>query len=81
MSRRDHQRDSNAARMASPRVLIAGFIVTNMTRPNRAVARLYKKHGRAVDQGRKMAWLSCRRFRSNEVRPARGRAVVAGAEG
>lgn len=54
-----------------PRV---GFIVTNMTLPNRAVVRFYNKRGTAeqwIKEGKqavKMTRLSCHRFRSNEVR-------------
>ena len=54
-----------------PRV---GFIVTNLTLPNRTVVRFYNKRGTAeqwIKEGKqavKMARLSCHRFRSNEVR-------------
>ena len=54
-----------------PRV---GFIVTNLTQPNRAVVRFYNKRGTAeqwIKEGKqvvKMTRLSCHRFRSNEVR-------------
>jgi hypothetical protein len=54
-----------------PRV---GFIVTNLTLPNRAVVRFYDKRGTAEQwikegkQAMKMTRLSCHRFRSNEVR-------------
>ena len=54
-----------------PRV---GFIVTNLTLPNRAVVRFYNKRGTAeqwIKEGKqavKMTGLSCHRFRSNEVR-------------
>jgi hypothetical protein len=54
-----------------PRV---GFIVTNLTLPNRAVVRFYNKRGTAeqwIKEGKqavKMTRLSCHRFRSNEVR-------------
>ena len=54
-----------------PRV---GFIVTNLTLPNRAVVRLYNKRGTAeqwIKEGKqavKMTRLSCHKFRSNEVR-------------
>ncbi len=54
-----------------PRV---GFIVTNLTRPSRAVVRFYNKRGTAeqwIKEGKqavKMTRLSCHRFRSNEVR-------------
>ena len=51
-----------------------GFIVTNLTLPNRAVVRFYNKHGTAeqwIKEGKqsvKMTRLSCHKFRSNEVR-------------
>ena len=51
-----------------------GFIVTNLTLPNRAVVRFYNKRGTAeqwIKEGKqavKMTRLSCHRFRSNEVR-------------
>jgi len=54
-----------------PRV---GFIVTNLTRPNRAVVRFYNKRGTAeqwIKEGKQAThWtrLSCHRFRANEVR-------------
>ncbi len=54
-----------------PRV---GFIVTNMTRPSRSVARFYNQPGTAeqwIKEGKQAAhWtrLSCHRFRANEVR-------------
>lgn len=54
-----------------PRV---GFIVTNLTLPNRAVVRFYNKRGTAeqwIKEGKpaaKVTRLSCHRFRSNEVR-------------
>ena len=63
-----------------PRV---GFIVTNLTLPSRVVVRFYNKRGTAeqwIKEGKqavelkegkqavKMTRLSCRRFRSNEVR-------------
>jgi hypothetical protein len=54
-----------------PRV---GFIVTNLETDSRAVVRFYNKRGTAeqwIKEGKqavKMARLSCRRFRSNEVR-------------
>ncbi|MBI1955336.1 MAG: IS1380 family transposase [Acidobacteria bacterium] len=54
-----------------PRV---GFIVTNLTLPNRAVVRFYNKRGTAeqwIKEGKqavKMTRLSCHRFRSKEVR-------------
>ena len=54
-----------------PRV---GFIVTNLETPSRAVVRFYNKRGTAeqwIKEGKqavKMMWLSCHRFRSNEVR-------------
>ena len=54
-----------------PRV---GFIVTNLTLPNRAVVRFYNKRGTAEQwskegkQAVKMTRLSCHKFRSNEVR-------------
>jgi Transposase DDE domain group 1 len=54
-----------------PRV---GFIVTNLTLPNRAVVRFYNKRGTAeqwIKEGKLAAhWtrLSCHRFRANEVR-------------
>ena len=54
-----------------PRV---GFIVTNLTLPNRAVVRFYNKRGTAeqwIKEGKqavKMTRLSCHKFRSNEVR-------------
>ena len=54
-----------------PRV---GFIVTNLTLPNRGVVRFYNKRGTAeqwIKEGKqavKMTRLSCHRFRSNEVR-------------
>ena len=41
-----------------PRV---GFIVTNLTAPNRAVVRFYNRRGTAA-----MTRLSCHRFRANE---------------
>ena len=56
-----------------PRV---GFIVTNLETPSRAVVRFYNKRGRAeqwIKEGKqavKMTRLSCRRFRSNQVRLA-----------
>lgn len=55
-----------------PRV---GFIVTVLTLPSRAVVRFYNKRETAekwIKEGKhavKMARLSCRQFRSNEVRP------------
>jgi hypothetical protein len=54
-----------------PRV---GFIVTNLTLPSRAVVRFYNKRGTAeqwIKEGKQavnMTRLSCRLFRSNEVR-------------
>ena len=54
-----------------PRV---GFIVTNLETDSRAVVRFYNKRGTAeqwIKEGKqavKMTRLSCRRFRSNEVR-------------
>jgi hypothetical protein len=54
-----------------PRV---GFIVTNLSLPNRAVVRFYNKRGTAeqwIKEGKQAAhWtrLSCHRFRANEVR-------------
>jgi hypothetical protein len=56
-----------------PRV---GFIVTNLETPSRAVVCFYNKRGTAeqwIKEGKqavKMTRLSCRRFRSNQVRPA-----------
>ena len=52
----------------------AGFIVTNLETPSRAVVRFYNKRGTAeqwIKEGKqavKMTRLSCHRFRSNEVR-------------
>ena len=54
-----------------PRV---GFIVTNMTLPSRSVVRFYNKRGTAeqwIKEGKQAThwtWLSCHRFRANEVR-------------
>jgi len=54
-----------------PRV---GFVVTNLGADSRAVVRFYNKRGTAeqwIEEGKravKMTRLSCRRFRSNEVR-------------
>ena len=54
-----------------PRV---GFMVTNLTLPNRAVVRFYNKRGTAeqwIKEGKQavnMTRLSCHKFRSNEVR-------------
>jgi len=54
-----------------PRV---GFIVRNLSLPSRAVVRFYNKPGTAeqwIKEGKqavKMTWLSCHRFRANEVR-------------
>jgi hypothetical protein len=54
-----------------PRV---GFIVTNLSAPNRAVVRFYNKRGMAeqwIKEGKQavaMTRLSCHRFRANEVR-------------
>jgi hypothetical protein len=54
----------------------AGFIVTNLELPGRAVVRFYNKRGTAeqwIKEGKqavKMTRLSCHRFRSNEVRLA-----------
>ena len=51
-----------------------GFIVTNLTLPNRAVVRFYNKRSTAeqwIKEGKqavKMTRLSCHKFRSNEVR-------------
>jgi hypothetical protein len=47
-----------------------GFIVTNLSLPNRAVVRFYNKRGTAEQCKRavRMTRLSCHRFRSNEVR-------------
>jgi hypothetical protein len=51
----------------------AGFIVTNLETPSRAVVRFYNKRGTAeqwIKEGKqavKMTRLSCHRFRSNEV--------------
>jgi hypothetical protein len=51
-----------------------GFVVTNLTLPSRAVVRFYNKRGTAeqwIKEGKqavRMTRLSCRRFRSNEVR-------------
>jgi hypothetical protein len=51
-----------------------GFIVTNLETDNRAVVRFHNKRGTAEQwtkegkQAVKMTRLSCRRFRSNEVR-------------
>ena len=53
-----------------------GFIVTNLETPSRAVVRFYNKRGTAeqwIKEGKlavKMTWLSCHRFRSNQVRLA-----------
>jgi hypothetical protein len=53
-----------------------GFVVTNLTLPSRAVVRFYNKRGTAeqwIKEGKqavKMTRLSCRGFRSNEVRLA-----------
>ena len=50
-----------------------GFLVTNLTLPSRAVARVYNKRGTAeqwIKEGKqavKMTRLSCHRFLSNEV--------------
>ena len=55
----------------SPRV---GFTVTKLSRPSRAVVRLYNKRGTAeqwIKEGKQAAhWtrLSCYRFRANEAR-------------
>ena len=55
----------------APRV---GFIVTNLTLPNRAVVRFYNQRGTTeqwIKEGKqavKMTRLSCHKFRSNEVR-------------
>jgi hypothetical protein len=52
----------------------AGFIVTNLSAPNRAVVRFYNKRGMAeqwIKEGKQtvaMTRLSCHRFRANEVR-------------
>jgi len=52
----------------------AGFIVTNLTPPSRAVVWFYDKRGTAeqwikeAKQAVKMTRLSCHRFRSDEVR-------------
>jgi hypothetical protein len=54
-----------------PRV---GFIVTNLSPPNRAIVRFYNKRGTAeqwIKEGKQAAhWtrLSCNRFRANEAR-------------
>jgi hypothetical protein len=54
-----------------PRV---GFIATNLTLPSQAVMRVYNKRGtveqwiKESTQAVKITWLSCHRFRSNEVR-------------
>ncbi len=54
-----------------PRV---GFIVTNLSLPNRAIVRFYNKGGTAeqwIKEGKQAThWtrLSCHRFRANEVR-------------
>jgi hypothetical protein len=54
-----------------PRV---GFIVTNLSAPNRAVVRFYNKRGKAeqwIKEGKQavaMTRLSCHRFQANEVR-------------
>jgi hypothetical protein len=54
-----------------PRV---GFIVTNLSAPNREVVRFYNKRGMAeqwIKEGKQavaMTRLSCHRFRANEVR-------------
>jgi Transposase DDE domain group 1 len=54
-----------------PRV---GFIVTNLSAPNRVVVRFYNKRGMAeqwIKEGKQalaMTRLSCHRFRANEVR-------------
>jgi hypothetical protein len=54
----------------------AGFIVTNLETPSRAVVRFYNKRGMAeqwIKEGKqavKMTRLSCHRFRSNQVRLA-----------
>jgi hypothetical protein len=51
-----------------------GFVVANLSLPNRAVVRFYNKRGTAeqwIKEGKqavKMTRLSCHRFRSNEVR-------------
>ena len=51
-----------------------GFIVTNLSAPNRAVVRFYNKRGMAdhwIKEGKQavaMTRLSCSRFRTNEVR-------------
>jgi hypothetical protein len=58
-----------------------GFIVTNMTLPSRSVVRFYNKRGTAeqwIKEGKQAThWtrLSCHRFRANEVRLQRIRAV------
>ena len=54
-----------------PRV---GFIVTNMSLPSQSVVRFYNKRGTAeqwIKEGKQAThwtWLSCHRFRANEVR-------------
>jgi hypothetical protein len=54
--------------------LRVGFIVTDLMLPSRAVVRFYNKRGTAeqwIKEGKqavKMTWLSCHKFRSNEVR-------------
>jgi len=51
-----------------------GFIVTNLSAPNRAVVRFYNKRGMAeqwIKEGKQavaMTRLSCHRFHANEVR-------------
>ena len=51
-----------------------GFIVTNMTLPSSSLVRFYNKRGTAeqwVKEGKQAThwtWLSCHRFRANEVR-------------
>jgi Transposase DDE domain group 1 len=50
-----------------------GFVVIDLTAASRAVVRFYNKPGTAeqwIKEGKqavKMTWLSCHRFRANEV--------------
>jgi len=65
---------STLIRSALTRFDTKGFIVTNLETDSRAVVRFYNKRGTAeqwIKEGKqavKMTWLSCHRFRSNEVR-------------
>ena len=68
------RRGSEARRHPGELVPRAGFIVINLSRPAERVVAFYNRRGTAepsVKEAKyaiKWTWLSCRKFRSNEVR-------------